>query len=220
MKSSKPASCFRPYWRRNSLKRGTPRSRSRMMSSAATSMVRVGVARRSPSARFCRNCGWFCSVSAPSRWRPRLSAQLARPTRCIASVAPPRKVSITGTWWGPGRGRRQIAQLQEIGQQRMQAVDGDELLREVEGRAEVVDAAIDVVGLRQAPAVLAEPPRRAAGADDPGAGGEHRVPLRRVGLVAERPSRATTGAIARSIRGWSANRPFQLESIAIASGSS
>ncbi len=41
----------------------------------------------------------------------------------------------------------EVAILDEVGNKRMQAVDGDELFREIEGRAEVVDASIDAVGL-------------------------------------------------------------------------
>ena len=46
MKSSKLVSCRRPYCRRSSLNRGMPRSRSRMMSRAATSICCVPVCRR------------------------------------------------------------------------------------------------------------------------------------------------------------------------------
>ena len=40
-----------------------------------------------------------------------------------------------------------LAVLDQVGHQRVQAVDGDELLGEIEGRAEVVHAAVDVVGI-------------------------------------------------------------------------
>ena len=43
MKSSKLVSWRSPYCRRNSLKRGTPRSRSRIRSSAGTSICLVGL---------------------------------------------------------------------------------------------------------------------------------------------------------------------------------
>ena len=61
-------------------------------------------------------------------------------------------------------------QLEQVRHQGMQAVDGDELLGKIEGRTEVVHAAIDVVEIGDAPAFLA-----AARSDNSRAGGKHRV---------------------------------------------
>ena len=88
MKSSKLVSVVRPYCRRNSLKRGTPCSRSRMRSSAGTSICFVGLFAAAAIGRFCRNSGWLPSVSAPSRCRPIVSAQFGRPSLCFGAASP------------------------------------------------------------------------------------------------------------------------------------
>ena len=75
-------------------------------------------------------------------------APVARPRERMASVALPSKVSITGNLL-----RRSCSDLLtsrysiRSGTQRMQTIDGDEFFGEVEGRTEVVDAAVDVSGL-------------------------------------------------------------------------
>ena len=75
-----------------------------------------------------------------------LSPQFASPRERMASVALPSKVSITATfctiWLGS---LLDVAIFDQVGHQRMQPVHRDELFREVERRAEMVDAAIDVV---------------------------------------------------------------------------
>ena len=63
MKSSKLVSWRRPYWRRNSLKRGTPCSRSRIISSAAISICCVGLSSRG-SLMFCMKLRDDCAASA------------------------------------------------------------------------------------------------------------------------------------------------------------
>ncbi len=185
-KSSKLVSCWSPYCRRNSLKRGTPRSRSRMRSSAGDVDLPRRRSRAAASSRFCRNCGWFCSVSAPSRWRPMLKRPVGQPALRIAAVARPRNVSTTGTL---GRDRVGIAvdaaELDQVRHQRVQPVDGDELLGEVERRAEVVDAAVHVVGFAGSSVGPGDRPARwppcsvAAEAEDARPDGEDRVPAGR-----------------------------------------
>ena len=72
--------------------------------------------------------------------------------------------------------------------QRMQPVDRDELLREVERRAEVVDPAVHVIGVGQVPAVDEAVAPRIAETDDACAGdkrGEELVPFLAVGRFAE-----------------------------------
>ena len=69
----------------------------------------------------------------------------------------------------------QIAVLDQVGNQRVQAVDGDEFFGEIERRSEVIHAAIDVVRLGD---VVVR--NRAAETEDAGPGGEDRIPLRRL----------------------------------------
>ncbi len=66
----------------------------------------------------------------------------------------------------------------EVGDERVQPVDSDELLGEVEGRTEVVHAAVDVVGIGDVVAgdSTAQP-------EDAGTGSEYRIPLRSLGRV-------------------------------------
>ena len=188
MKSSKLVSCRSPYCRRNSLKRGTPRSRSRMMSSAATSTLPVALGSRGTrgsagiadgcAARACRRAGGPCD-----------SAQFAMPRSRIARVAfGAGTVSTTGML-APDHVRVVVplAVLDQVGHQRVQPVHRDELLREIERRAEVIDAAVDVIGIGDAPDVGRAPHRReriridvAAEPEDAGARCEHRVPRRRL----------------------------------------
>ena len=70
-----------------------------MRSSAATSICCVVDCRRF-ILRFCRNCGWFLQRQFPQPLAAMLSAQFARPFCRMASVALPRKVSITGIYVG------------------------------------------------------------------------------------------------------------------------
>ena len=83
-----------------------------------------------------------------------------------------------------GVGIGDVAELEHVGKERMEPVDRGELLGEVEGRAEMVGAAIDVVGIGEIPVVDRQPLGREGGialavaaADDAGAGGEGRVEL-------------------------------------------
>ena len=146
MKSSKLVSWRRPYWRRNSLKRGTPCSRSRMMSSAATSILLVG--RLQPRHR--QVLQELRSVLQRQQRRaaggPSRAPSWPAPCVSIACVALARKVSTTGTLASDHvRVVIPLAVLDQVGHQRVQPVDGDELLGEVERRAEMIDAAVDVV---------------------------------------------------------------------------
>ena len=70
----------------------------------------------------------------------------------------------------------------------MEAIDRDELLREVERRAEVVDPAVHLIGVCQVPAVDEAVAPRIAETDDASAGdkrGEKLVPFLAVGRFAE-----------------------------------
>ena len=148
MKSSKLVSWRSPYCRRNSLKRGTPRSRSRMRSSAATSILPSGC--RGAAIEVLQELRMIAAASAGrAAGGPSTSAQLASPP-----LAHRRRSPCRGRCRPPGPSFRiafgscvALAELDQVGHQRVQPVDRDELLGEVERRAEVVDAAVDVVGL-------------------------------------------------------------------------
>ena len=81
----------------------------------------------------------------------------------------------------------QVAVLDQVRHQRVQAVDRDELLGEVERRSEVIHAAVDVVRIAYVPDVLLvlvqDREHRVVGidlaaqAENAGAGGEDRIPL-------------------------------------------
>ena len=128
-----------------------------------------------------------------------LSAQFASPRSRIACVALPAEGLDD---WRPVlrivvRIASQLAVLDQVRHQRVQPVDRDELLREVERRAEVIDAAVDVVRIGETPghrrcgtSWLLPSPKM------PGPGREDRIPLRG-GLA--RPSRlAETASTIRS----------------------
>src|SRR6185503_12562559 len=47
-----------------------------------------------------------------------------------------------------------LAVFDEVGHQRMQAIDGHEFLREIEWRSEMIRAAVHVIGIAQRPSTL------------------------------------------------------------------
>jgi hypothetical protein len=60
----------------------------------------------------------------------------------MASVAFERNVSITGIFAAILLIGREVAIFEKIGNERVEAIDRNEFLREVEGRAEMIDASV------------------------------------------------------------------------------
>ena len=147
------------------------------------------------SSRFCRNSGWFWSVKsaqplAAHGERPVRQAPLPHRLRGLAAEGLHHR-HLVADHVGVGV---PLPVLDQVGNQGVQPVDGDELLREVERRAEMVDAAVDVIGVFQIPdigllrVIQGEDGviriHLAAQAEDARARGEDGVPL--VGLLGVR----------------------------------